>query len=681
MALTGKTIGQLTYLNFPNNDTLIPVELSGGTYHIAYSAVNYTELTYNDLITGVQSGELTPGHFYLINDFQTIYDQPNFDHNGNPITTGNNKTGTTEPLLVLAISTSQLSPTAYSTVYPTDKITYDVTWNETEVTLTPAKGRITERIDSRGNRTDYDFRSVQFIRYVGFFSEDYLPGKVSIDGSGNVTGVGTTFTNYSAGQIIGIYYGANNAPMSCFRYYEVTSVADNTNMVVSGLTIQTAINTYYSTGLSLPNYMSPFQNNVTGGTYSDSSEYYTFNSELNYNTYIGNNINYNTFLLSNNVFLSGNYYDNILGGNSVGNTFNDDMNSNTFGDNCSFNIITNDYDRNNVNSFFQFNIIDCDMADNVIGNYFQYNMLGDNDGFDFDFNVIADSFQGNFITFFNDDFSNNTIGRRFEDNIINGSVNENSIGPFFTNNLLVNNFDENTIGTSFSNNTINSTFEGNQIGRGFFSNILNSTFNNNVIRNFFSTNEVGNVGVGGSVFQFNDFGSNTQNNFFTGNTENNIVGNNFTNNNIDYNFSYNKIGDVFQYNTIGHDFGFGGSTYRGNIIGNGFTNNIVGEYCYDNTFGDNCTSNNLADYFTNNKISYGMNNVTVSNLDTPGTPFQNNNFTYGYFSANLTLTGATGGNPVFYSSIPTNVTLDYADASGYVTFLSGGSIVTQTITV
>ena len=39
MALTGKTIGELTFLSQPTSNTLIPVELTGTTYHIAYSAI------------------------------------------------------------------------------------------------------------------------------------------------------------------------------------------------------------------------------------------------------------------------------------------------------------------------------------------------------------------------------------------------------------------------------------------------------------------------------------------------------------------------------------------------------------------------------------------------------------------------------------------------------------------
>jgi hypothetical protein len=54
MSLTGKTIGELTFLAEPTNNTLIPVELSGVTYHIAYSGI-----TNNLSNTG--SWTVTPG--------------------------------------------------------------------------------------------------------------------------------------------------------------------------------------------------------------------------------------------------------------------------------------------------------------------------------------------------------------------------------------------------------------------------------------------------------------------------------------------------------------------------------------------------------------------------------------------------------------------------------------------
>lgn len=682
MALTGKTISQLTYLQYPTNDTLIPVELSGDTFHIAFSAINYTELTYADLATGSQAGELSPGQYYLISDYQTCYDQPNFDSNGGVITTGNYKTGPTEPLLLLATSTTGFSPTAFSTLYPQDKITYDFTWNLTEVTGNPAKGRITERIDQKNNRTDYDFRAVQFIRYEGFFSEVYRDGKVSIDSLGQVTGIGTTFTLLSPGQIVGIYYGAFNAPISCFVYYEVTQVNSNTDMTVSGTTILPFSNTYYSIGLSLPNYMSPFPPNVTG--YSGSAEYYTFNDYAQCsNNYLGNNTDFGTFLLSNNVFLNGPYSENYFLGNVQGNTFNDAMYGINAGTYFGYNIITNTFRRNMIGDNFEYNIIDCDMELNDIGGQFVYNMFGDDDGNDFDFNTVGSRFRGNFLTQSNNDFISNRIGDYFENNIIDSGFRDNNIqGDFYQNLIRSNTFNDNVIGATFSYNIIPVNFDRNTIGPGFSTNNIYSTFQDNQIAGNTSTNFFGDPNsIGASSFVQNTIGANMLNNYFSGTTQGNVIGNNFDNNNINYNFSYNRIGDGFQYNTIDHDFGFGGGTFRGNVVGNGFQNNTVYEYCYDNVFGDSCTFNSLGTGFTNNRISNGFNNVTTTNLDSPGDTFANNTFLVQSFSANLTLSGGTGGNPNFYSLYPCTVTLDRDDATNYITFLSAGTYVAQTIIV
>lgn len=687
MSLTGKTIGQLTYLSGLTTDTLFPVELSGATFHVAYSAFtngNYNEGTYDELMVLYQSGTLTPGSYYLMTDFQTCYDQPNYDSVGNPITTGNYKTGATEPILLLATTSSGFSSIVFSTLYPNDKISYDPTWNMTEVTNSPAKGRITERIDDRNNRADYDFRAVQFIRYDGWFSEVYYTGKVSVVSStGLVTGTTTTFqSNFSVGNVIGIYHPNGGAPISCFMYYEITSIVSDTEMYVTGRVIYDISNTYYSNGVSLANYMNPFQNNVTGGTNDDSAEYYTFNSGSNYNTYLGNNSNYSTFLLSNNVFLSGNYYDNTFGGNVVGNTFNDDMDSNTFGPFCQYNIITNDFDKNTIGPYFQYNVIDCDMNFNEIGSFFRYNMLGDNDAQDFDRNRIGSYFEYNFFTFSNGDFYNNNVGTNFARNIIDSAFSNNTIvGGFYDNVIVIRNFDNNQIGPSFYNNFIPSDFTNNNLTGNFYSNNIYSRLDENVFGENVNANTFGNPN-NFNLYSFtnNNIGGDFATNYFSGDTQYNTIGWGASGNNVGGNFSYNKIGSLFYSNTIANDFGFGGGSQRGNIVGNNFNTNIVGEYCYDNTFGDGFYNNNISNSFTNNKISYGMNNTTILDADTSN-GFQNNNFTYGYFSANLTLTGATGGNPVFYSSIPTNVTLDYVDASGYVTFLSGGSIVTQTITV
>lgn len=73
--------------------------------------------------------------------------------------------------------------------------------------------------------------------------------------------------------------------------------------------------------------------------------------------------------------------------------------------------------------------------------------------------------------------------------------------------------------------------------------------------------------------------------------------------------------------------------------------------------------------------NYSGQTALVNFFDTPRTSFQNNNFTYGFFNGNLTLSGGTGGNPIFYSVYATNVTKDAGDTNNYLTFLSGGTIV------
>lgn len=628
------------------------------------SGATIQSVTYEQLYSGYTGSTLVAGNYYLINDFQTIYDQPNYNYDGNAILTGNTKSGSTEQLIVFAVANNKLAPKAYSLDYPKDKITYDITWTTTEVTSVPAKGRITERIDDKNNRADYDFRAVQFIRYEGFFCETYRPGKVTMDGLGNVTGSGTSFTSlFTPGDVMAIRTPFGS-PTSCFKFYEVLTVTDDSTMTVTGSSFTNVTNEYYSVGVSLGNKMF-HQSNLPSR--QNSTEYYTFNSDQNFNTYLGDYANLyspdsNNFILSNNVFLSGDYKGNTLGQGSCGNTFDDDMDSNVLGEYFQFNVITNDFDRNKVGSYFQYNIIDCDMANNKIGNYFEYNMLGDDDAYDFDNNVVGNSFRYNFFTFSNNDCQYNLIGDNFNQNIINNSFESNNIKNNFGTNLVLGEFNFNNIDSNFYSNEIYSNFNENTFGE----NVNSNTFGN-----------LANVNSFGILY--NKIGGDFTANILSGDTQFNTIGYGFGSNNIATNFSYNQIGHGFATNTIANDFGFGGGQHRGNIVGNGFNNNTVGEYCYDNTFGDNCHNMNLDDYFTNNKISYGA-SLTTKNWDNIN-PFQNNNITYQNFSIDLSLSGGTGGNPVFYSDTTTNVVKDALDGIGYVTFLGAGTYTVENILV
>jgi hypothetical protein len=698
MALTGKTIGELTRLDYTTNYLLLPIEESGSTYNIPFSAINYTEIVYSGLTMLLNVGELVAGQYYLITDFKTCYDQPDFNYEGAPITTGNYKQGSVSPILVLATGKGTISQLAYQPQYSGDTIYYDPYFSVTEVTGGEAFGRITYRIDNQGNAFDYDFREVLFKRYNTYSANGVYNGRVSIDGFGNVTGVDTFFqSTTSPGNIIGI---VNPDSSYGVDFYEVVSIASETSMIVTGNTINNINNTLYTPSTN-ESGMSYKQNNIIGNT--GFTEYSTFvNYGECFNNTCGNKVGTTiedgyTFLLSNNVFRSGPYIDNSFGSYFRNNTFNDDCTGNTIKYRFYNNVIDNDFDNNIITSRFHNNMIVVDFNDNYVQNNFYNNNLGDDDGTSFTDNIINGNFTGNFYTGFNP-FQYNTINGSFVANKILDSFEYNNVQSF-NNNIIEDNFSNNQIGEGFNENVIKQQFSKNVLGDSVYQNdfygsfttntggpvFYNNTFYNNISLNNlgsdFYNNNIGDVAnIGGFSFDHNSFQGGCNNNTFTGNTQFNKVGHEFYYNTIATNFSYNQIGDYFTSNTIANDFGFGGGNYRGNVIGNGFQSNNIGEYFYDNTIGDYFAFNQVQDYFVNNKVSYGFYGSTFADLDTSG-QCQNNNFAFTNISLNLTFSGGVGGNQILYTNVPTNVVIDAADNNVYVTFLSGGTFTVQPIIV
>ena len=580
MSLTPKTIGQLNPIDQVTSTTLFLAEKNGATVHVPYSeiaGVNYTELTYADLSGLITTAGLVPGNFYMITDFQTCYDQPNFDWNGNAISDENTyKIGNTESLMVLALAADRISANVYSPEYPNDKIRYDITWNQTEFTNGDAKGRITERIDERNNRADYDFRNVQFIRHEALIADSYYEGAVSVgepffvynfetqeqligpDGPimhATVTGTNTNFANnFYVGDYLAVF---NTNNIGCHNFYEVVGIENDTTMTVTGISFGYEYNATYSKGWT-KGLLSPFKCNAPALRF-ESAQFYTFNDNDSNNTYLGDNRDYNSFILSNNVFLDGTYNDNYFGANVQNNTFYDDMDGNRIGLYFQNNIMTDDFDRNTIGNYFRDNWIDCDMARNQIGDGFQHNTLADNDGYDFSDNVIRNNFKYNFVTMSNGDFEKNIISDDFQRNIIDDT------------------FMANTIDFDFNNNICHDTVENNRIGNAFRDNKITDNFGDNIIGNYF----IGNTLSGG---------------------DNNTIGNNFQNNMIGYDFRFNTIGHNFTNNSIASDFGFGYGESRGNVIGNFFTGNNIGEYFYSNHIADNFGDNNIGHWFQNNKV-------------------------------------------------------------------------------
>ena len=513
----------------PNSTSIFPFVDSGTTYQGAISAITSNiEVTYSELVNNITGETLSPGTFYTITDFRTCYDQPDFTWNGNSITEGNYKQSDVEPIVVLATSANTISTTAYQPSYPNDRIQYDWTFSATEVTNGVAYGRITERIDEFNNRTDYDHRTILFKRYrlYTYRQDQPLNGKIEIFENGSVTGNGTSFTALTVGDVI---YIPNVQP----NYYEITSIDDDVTMTVSGDTIGTngAGLTFYKTIEETNDSNGYFSYIRTNVKTSDFIEYTTFGNAIDEsyaeNNYVGNYaINpSNDFILSNNVFLEGQYASNKFGDHCYNNTFGTDNQNNIWGDWCYLNVSTNDIDKCIFGHYFNNNLINANLDSCQIGNDFNNNRLLTENGTDFQDNIIGNGFNNNTIysAFYDneilDNFNNNTIGDF--GNLDNFEFYRNYIRNNFNDNIIRNDFQNNQIGTNFQENTINGEFKGNTILNGF---------NQNTIGDNFSVNNIGNA--------FN----------------NNTVYDNFENNNTDYYFNGNLISYEFYGNNVGTYF-------------------------------------------------------------------------------------------------------------------------------
>jgi len=487
-----------------------------------------TNVTYAELVSDIGSNSLIEGSYYLITDFKTCYDQPDFDYDNNPITGSNYKDSSVEPIMVFATSSNTISEDAYQPDYPSDKIKYDWTYSTTEVTGGDAYGRIKERIDEWNNRTDYDHRNILFKRYRLYTctleNSLRINGTVDLLFDGTVNGTDTKFTDLSVGDIIYI----DTTP----SYYEISNITDDSTMTVIGDVISPATGANFFRTIEITNGSGYFSYKRTNVKTDDYQEYTTFGDALlsNYavNNYVGDYVNdYSnqgfTFMLSNNVFLEGEYQNNKLGNFCYNNTFGTDNSNNTFGNFCYENASSNDMDENFIGDYFTRNIINTNLQNNNIGNGFDSNSLLSENGNSFSDNRIENSFNSNTIYM---NFYQNAIGDYFKGNFIGDYSNIDNSFSFFNN----------TINNSLQKTIIRRDFYENQIANNFVGCLINGDFYQNTI---------------GYSFSYN------------------IISYNFYGNDISGHFSKNYTYDNFYYNNIGTDF-------SGNITANNFFNNQIG---------------------------------------------------------------------------------------------------------
>lgn len=575
---TGGTVGGAT--NFTNG--LNANTISATTYY-NLPLSGYVNVTYSELTTLINTDGLSIGVYYLITDFQTCYDQPDFDNSRNPITSGNYKQGPVEPLMVFATSVNTISSEAYQPEYPNDKISYDWSFSATEVTNSAAFGRITERIDEFNNRTDYDHRNILFKRYLE--STGSTVYNVIFD-NGLAYSEFLTFSGSSSNNKIG-----DNLDYLTFLLPNIIFGVDCSNNVIGVKSYNNTIGTNSNDNTIGSNFI--------GNTIGDDFE----SNEIG--DYFGNNASFGGTPVQNLIFSGfkynkiGDYFGNDLNyptdgagsGGDGGNIVAADFQNNVIGNNVVMNIFGTSFTSNRIGDYLGLNSFGSNSQDNVIGNYFTGN--GGIDGYP---NQIGDNFTSNKIgnyAVYNqiDEFRFNEIGNLFgnstanEGNVIYNAYN-NKIGERFGysfGNTIYSDFFDNLIGNSFYGNfigepSISSSFRRNDIGNDFRENIVYYEFQNNEIGNQFNNNICG-----------DEFLKNT-------------LGNGFNNNKLFY-FDSNKIGDGA----------------NGNVINDGCNDNIIGIYFSNNRISD-ANSNNIGTNFSNNRFGdgfgfYDTSDVTSRNYD------------------------------------------------------------------
>lgn len=128
------------------------------------SGATIVDITHAQLLALKTAGTLQKGEYYRITDFATMYDLPDYTSANNPVLIPVLKTEVVSPIIVFAISSTQLQTEAIDSAYPKDIIHYELEYT-TAVGANPTLGRITYRKDEFGNETDYDHRRVKFKRY------------------------------------------------------------------------------------------------------------------------------------------------------------------------------------------------------------------------------------------------------------------------------------------------------------------------------------------------------------------------------------------------------------------------------------------------------------------------------------------------------------------------------------
>ena len=377
-------------------------------------------VTHAELVTMVTGNLLVVGQQYLMTDFRTRHSIPN---------TADYNTGSIEPLILTAVTTSTFCESVCSQIYPTDEVVYEFV--DTSVIGGGDRGRITRRKDTLKNGEMFeDWKVTQYRRWLTIAS---LIGTPVFYGTG-VDGILVT------GNFTDIIYNDFSVSITnggtTFSYSFVQSGVFGTAIPISTTPVSVGLGVSVAFGATPGHIDGDFWIvPITGNIFSN-----LFDNALVYRDFpvcdINNSDNFSICGSSNgysNNIITGQLSRAYIGDNCTDNTCLGQLRKvkfeSSFSQNIFYNGISNSNGSNNFSNNNFLSLVDNIDKINCIDNFSANTFYAGVDGL-----TTINNFQGN-------TFNKTTTNLKTEDNCRNNIFEENSnltVGDNFYGNFNIN---------------------------------------------------------------------------------------------------------------------------------------------------------------------------------------------------------------------------------------------------
>ena len=338
---------------------------------IVDTLANFKEITYSELVSLRDDGELVPGVIYRITDYVTTTTQDNTqsaEHAFDILVMADSETTLDENAKAVQhsgdtyFSTSNLN--SWELKYCLDNDDTRFAWADTE----NGKGVIYYMKDEWGNECPYDFKNIQFKRWA---VTDVTSTKLTTDALSNLQDI--FIYNEGSQDIMYAYQGSNisieastlvvDSTAHTF-YYTFTWVDGNGDVLDASIVGQT-----------LTNDESQY-NGVFDNVFGQVSEYDFYPEEPErFRLALGCNVLVSTYSYEDGMFY-GIYY-NRFGSDCYSNTFGNSVGVNTFGNEVYNNTFGNSVGGNTFGNSIWYNTFGNSVGGNTFGNYIYKSTVGE----------------------------------------------------------------------------------------------------------------------------------------------------------------------------------------------------------------------------------------------------------------------------------------------------------------